>query len=463
MNFAHWIETGKPRISPARIGVTGPAAIRAIEAAGMEGLLPAWTYHECFRAAAALAPDKAANILIPDAAAFDKSRTFSFSEMLVRIEQAANLFRSLTELRPPVVSILAPLVPEALIAMWGAAIAGIANPINPFLEPSHIAGIMNAAHADILVSASPAYGPGAWQRVSALADQVKSLRAVLVIDDSGDQDFLTRIEQQPQHLAFAPNSSPDRVSAYFHTGGTTAAPKLVQHTQRGQLLNAWNSAALMGPEQDEIVGHGMPNFHVGGAILFALRSLIMGQTLLTLSPNGFRDPAVVRGFWDIARHYRMTSVGCAPTSAAMILADPSADSSGHSIRTFTVGGGAMPRSLGRAFEERFGLPLREIWGMTECQGILSSNPWGRGGAKNRLSRAPHALPPCQGRGSGGWGLQALARARRKGRSGRFRTLPDAGLSRPQGDAAIPYGNSGRRDLGELGRSRDDRIPMATYG
>jgi acyl-CoA synthetase (AMP-forming)/AMP-acid ligase II len=104
----------------------------------------------------------------------------------------------------------------------------------------------------------------------------------------------------PTSLRFIlPGPSPARTilieSAYFHTGGTTSAPKLVQHTQRGQLLNAWISASILGPEQDEIVGLGLPNFHVAGAIL-TKRALIMGQTLLVLRPGDF---AILR-WWRIS-------------------------------------------------------------------------------------------------------------------------------------------------------------------
>jgi fatty-acyl-CoA synthase len=166
------------------------------------------------------------------------------------------------------------------------------------------------------------------------------------------------------------------VCAYFHTGGTTAAPKLVQHTQRGQLLNAWISGAFLGPDRDEVVAQGMPNFHVGGAILMNLRALIMGQTLLILTPGGFRTPAVVSNFWDLARRHGMTSVLAVPTTCAALCADTNAISTGHAIRTFSTGGGAMPRDLARVFEERFGIVLKELWGMTEFQGILSANPHG---------------------------------------------------------------------------------------
>jgi fatty-acyl-CoA synthase len=85
---------------------------------------------------------------------------------------------------------------------------------------------------------------------------------------------------------------------------------------------------------------------------------------------------VVANFWEIARSNRITSVFAVPTSCAAILAAKGAASDGHSIRTFLTGAGAMPRDLARAFEDRFGVVLKEGWGMTEFQGILSANPYG---------------------------------------------------------------------------------------
>jgi fatty-acyl-CoA synthase len=72
----------------------------------------------------------------------------------------------------------------------------------------------------------------------------------------------------------------------------------------------------------------------------------------------------------------MSSVLAVPTTCAALCADTNAISTGHAIRTFSTGGGAMPRDLARVFEERFGIVLKELWGMTEFQGILSANPHG---------------------------------------------------------------------------------------
>jgi fatty-acyl-CoA synthase len=369
-----------------RVALTDVEARGAIERQGLDRLMPAWSIRGALAAAAAIEPEKTAISVLRDASAPDLVETISYRSFIGSVETAASLFRAVSQ-GPSVVSVLAPLLPEAVVAMWGAAIAGVCNPINPFLEVRHIASIMNAGRSTVLVTCTGAAGPGAWNQLDELVAMVPSLRRVLVIHQSGGADARDDFERalteyRGERVNDTASDDPDRICAYFHTGGTTAAPKLVQHTQRGQLLNAWISAALLGPERDEIVAQGMPNFHVGGGILMNLRALIMGQTLLMLTPGGFRTHAVVAKFWDVARRHRITSVVAVPTTCAALCADANATSAGHSIRTFSTGGGAMPRELARAFEERFGIPLKELWGMTEFQGILSANP--HGGERPRI-------------------------------------------------------------------------------
>ena len=57
-------------------------------------------------------------------------------------------------------------------------------------------------------------------------------------------------------------------------------------THKGQLVNAWINGALGGSDPSGVVGHAMPNFHVGGYVALGLRALIFGQTLLTLTTDG---------------------------------------------------------------------------------------------------------------------------------------------------------------------------------
>ena len=130
----------------------------------------------------------------------------------------------------------------------------------------------------------------------------------------------------------------------------------------------------MGPAQDGVVGHAMPNFHIGGTCTLGLRTLLYGQTLLTLTREGFRNGAVITNFWDIARRFRMTSVLSTPTTAAALLADRSANADGHCIADFHCGGSTVPVALMHGFHERFGVWLRENWGMTEAHGTMTGHP-----------------------------------------------------------------------------------------
>ncbi len=196
----------------------------------------------------------------------------------------------------------------------------------------------------------------------------------LVDGDDPEAEFGKALDGQPSdHLVFTPDSDPHGASVYLPTGGTTAAPKLARLNHRGQLLNAWTAGSIMGAREDEIVGVGMPLFHVGGLLMLALRAMIHGQTALLLTPAGFRDPGVVRNFWEISRHLGMTSVIATPTTAAALLA-AKGDSANHKIRTMTSGGSTIPVELGRKFHQTFDLHLREVWGATEFHGFLGCMP-----------------------------------------------------------------------------------------
>ncbi|NMG76584.1 AMP-binding protein [Aromatoleum diolicum] len=371
-----WLPGGEPQAGRiARACLRSDADTRAIEQVQPEDLLPGRTTYECISAAAALEPAKPALIQLLSADLAVPPRIITYAEMMQRIVQAANLFSAVSGSERPSVALILPMVPEALIATWAAQTAGIACPINPYLEERVVVSIMNAARATVLVTSTAKFGSGVWDKLEAICAQVPTLRRVLIVEsDDQASDFMRALESYPaDRFVFEPTDDPHAEVMYLPTGGTTGAPKLVRMTHRGQLLNAWMVGSVIGPERDGVVGHAMPNFHVGGLNVIALRTMLYGQTLLTLTTDGFRNQGVIRNFWDIARHYRMTSVLATPTTAAALLAVPDVSSEGHSIVTFNCGASTVPLELMRAFHKRFGIWLREIWGMSEIHGVVTMN------------------------------------------------------------------------------------------
>ena len=346
-----------------------------IEKYSHEQLLPARTILDCVASAADANPDKPAMIFLPSADLSDTPRIVSYAELVTSIRRAANLFKNAAGAERSVVALILPMLPEGLIALWGASTAGIAVPINPHLEMEHVTSILNSVKATVLVTTTKRYGSGSWNNLDTIIASVPTLRRVLIVDaDRAEDDFAKAVAAYPAELSFAPDTNPHAEAMYMPTGGTTGTPKLVRMTHWGQLVISWNVGALMGSTFDGVVGHGMPNFHCGGTISLGLRTIIYGQTLLTLTPDGFRNQQVIRNFWDIARRYRMTSVLATPTTAAAILAAPDAIADGHSMTDFHCGGSVVPMELVRRFHEKFGVWLRENWGLTEVHGTATGHP-----------------------------------------------------------------------------------------
>lgn len=379
---APWLPGGAPAPGCiARARICSPRDIEAIEGVDASTLLPGRTLHEVIRAAAALDPHKAAISHLLSADVRVAPRVVTYGQLMSQVERGANVFRDISAGAAPAVAVILPMLPEALIATWAGATAGTACPINPFLDVSQAAALMNATRATVLVTVAPGrHGPGVWDRLDALRAAVPTLRGVLIVGGDGElpagcEDFAARLAAEPGGgLRFAPAADGQAEAVHLPTGGTTAAPKLVRMTHAGQLLNAWMVGALAGAERDCVVGHAMPNFHVGGLVMLGLRAVIFGQTLLTLTTAGFRNPAVVRHFWDIVRHHRMTSVLATPATAAAILAAPGQSSAGHQLRVFHAGGSTVPMDLAHRFHDRFGLWISEVWGMSEMHGFVTAHP-----------------------------------------------------------------------------------------
>jgi fatty-acyl-CoA synthase len=98
-----------------RIALSGVEARRAIEEEGLARLLPAWSIRGALASAASLEPEKPAIRFVRDAGAIDQVDTISYRALIGSVETAASLFRAVSD-GPSVVSVLAPLLPEAVIA-----------------------------------------------------------------------------------------------------------------------------------------------------------------------------------------------------------------------------------------------------------------------------------------------------------------------------------------------------------
>ncbi|HYM32982.1 MAG TPA: acyl-CoA synthetase [Candidatus Cybelea sp.] len=355
--------------------------IEALERVPFSERQPARSVYEMLAAVAGREPDKLAFRSLVKGLPDEPTKDVTYGTLKRRITQAANLFRGLGVGPSDSVSLLMPISAETFYAIFGAQAAGMANPINFLLETDHIVGLLREARCRVLLGPDPDLLPGVWQKIEAVRHAVPGLKAVIRVGGPAERPdidalhFESALERQNgDRLDFVRETKPDDVIGLFHTGGTTSAPKLARHTQRGLLMQAWSNSEVLRPEPDQVYFNGLPPFHVGGATCAGLAPLSRGATIVLLTAAGLRNPLVVQNLWKLVDRFRPTVLGMVPTSWGAALNIPSDGCDLTSIKLCNVGGSTMPVEIAKAVQDKLHAPVIEGWGMTEVHGFASMNP-----------------------------------------------------------------------------------------
>jgi fatty-acyl-CoA synthase len=307
----------------------------------------------------------------------EPTRDMTYRELFRRVTQAANLFRALGVEPGTSVSMLLPLLPESYVAMIGAQTAGLANPINFLLEPAQIAALLSEAKCRVLLAPDPDVVPGLWPKVEAAIRELPDAPALLRVGGPRERpdSFEAELDRQPgDALTFSREIGPNDIASLFHTGGTTALPKLARHTHGGLALQCWANGQMQDLREDDVWMTGVPIFHVGGANCAGLTAISQGATNVLLTPAGLRHPNVVRNFWALAERFRATVLGMVPTSWGAVLNAPNEGFDLSSVRFCVSAAATLPAEVAREVERRIGRHICEGWGMTETHGYATMTP-----------------------------------------------------------------------------------------
>ena len=351
------------------------AEVRAFEETPYADRIAAESTYDAIRLGAAYDPDAPAIQFLPNADPDDKPIVVSHRDFFARITQAANMFHALGVGSDDVVSFLLPLLPEAFVTLFGAEAAGVANPVNPLLEPHQIAEILESARTRVLVALGPMPGTDIWQKVEQVRGSLKHLKAIVQVGGRGDPangiySFNELLAAQPaDRLVSGRKILRDQTAAYFHTGGTTGTPKLVRHTHSNQVYQAWAMNLLLKSKPGANLLFGMPLFHVGGSLTQALTALSGGGCLVVLSAAGWRNPASIKNIWRLVERYKPETLSSVPTVLAAAFGIPPGNADISSLRYAAGGGSAIPVAVGKMIQDKFRLPVLEVYGMTETSSV----------------------------------------------------------------------------------------------
>jgi len=339
--------------------------------------------------------DRDALVFVPKGSADEPPVVHSYADLFRRVTQAANLFHRLGVGPGDVVAYVLPNLPQTHFALWGGQAAGIACAINPMLESRHVAEILRAAGAKVLVTLASGPGGELWDKMAAVVEQVPTLETVLQVSlapflvpgfvaqpaasashaGRAVLDFDAECAREPgDRLVSGRVIRPDDIASYFHTGGTTGTPKIARHTHANEVFMSWGVREWVGLGPGSVFLCGLPLFHVNAAIATGLGTFCSGATVLLAGIQGYRTPGLLAAFWRLIERYRVNYFSAVPTVYASLLEVPVAGVDVSSLRYAICGAAPMPPEVFRRFETLTGLRILEGYGLTEATCATCINP-----------------------------------------------------------------------------------------
>jgi fatty-acyl-CoA synthase len=363
-----------------RLKISSLADVKAFEQLRLDERLPFTNTYEMIKHGAALAPQSPAISFLQSGDHYRESVHVRYSDLVGQITRTANLFHDLGIGRDKVISYLLPNLPNAHFVLWGGEAAGIANPINPMLEPSTIRDICQEAGTEVLVALGETDGSDIWDKVLAIRKDLPGLRAIIrVMGPSDQKDGIYGYDEiigryNPDRLDSKRQIDPTDIASVFHTGGTTGTPKLAPHTHFNEAAMAFMIACVIDVDTGEAIMSGLPLFHVNATTLNGSWPLSIGAHVVILGPWGFRDPSVIKNFYKIVEHYRAVTFSSVPTVLSALLDASTEGADISSLRYALCGAAPLSEELFRRFEEHTQMKIIEGYGLTEGCCVSSLNP-----------------------------------------------------------------------------------------
>ena len=355
--------------------------IEAFENTPIEERLSAFNTYDLIKSGAAINPDATAVSFFLSGDTFDQPMQVTYRELMANITRTANLFHDLGVGPHDVISYLLPNLPHTHYVLWGGEATGIVNPINPLLDPATIAEICQAAGTKVLVALAEVPESDIWEKVMMIRKELPDLKAIIRVMGPGDEkdgiygydEIISRYSGEK--LDSNRKIDPQDVASMYHTGGTTGTPKLAPHNHFNETVMAFMLGAAAVLNKEEAVLCGLPLFHVNGTMVTGSMPFSIGAHVVLLGPRGYRDPSVMKNFYQIVDHYNAVSFSSVPTVLSVLLDIPKGEANISSLRYAICGAAPLSVELFKRFEAHSGMKILEGYGLTEGTCASSFNPY----------------------------------------------------------------------------------------
>ena len=274
------------------------------------------------------------------------------------------------------VALILPNCPEFVISVFAVAqLHAIALLANPAFKVDELKHYFEDSQVSVIIT--DIFRAETCRQVVEQLD--RSIQLVVVGEDTPtESSFESLIKTNPDHVA--PSDLFEGDVLYQYTSGSTGRSKRISRTQKNVFHQAKNCATTLGITVTDNILCIVPLYHAYGFGECLLAAIYSGATLVILDacvkdgalvemPFVFRRPEVLA----LIQRERISVLPSVPYINSILAASPADDKMDlSSLRLCISAGNFLSKDIFDKFLQKFGLPIRQLYGCTEA-GAVSIN------------------------------------------------------------------------------------------
>jgi carnitine-CoA ligase len=288
-------------------------------------------------------------------------RRFTFGEIDQQVNRVANGLLALGLQPGDRVALMLPSHPDHLVAILALAKTGLVRvPVNTGLKGASLAYPFEAFEPHALV-ADVQYA----EQLEGIGDRA---RVRHVVWRGGTDDAFAQLLRTGSDSPPPVGPKPDDIIALTPSSGTTGPPKGVNKSDRTLRAGPMGTLRLTGAKAGDVFLL-WESLHHGAGVAVVIAAILEKLTLAMVEKFSASQ------FWDQCRRHGVTHIHYLGGVLPMLLKQPArADDRDHSVRI--AWGGGCPPEVWDVFSSRFGVEMREGYGLSELITFVLVNPQG---------------------------------------------------------------------------------------
>jgi long-chain acyl-CoA synthetase len=303
-----------------------------------------------------------ANFFPEKTAVIFEDQKISYEKLHLSVNQLAAGMQKLGIQKGDRVALFMPNLPEFLMVYFASQKLGaIAVSLNVLLVKNEVKYILEDSGAKIVFV-------GKDQAPQVPIEALNNLEHLILVEgDSKEDNHISRMFDDSVREFEALDMVSDDPAAILYTSGTTGFPKGATLTHSSVISNANATIYHIGERKDDILHLFLPLFHCFGQNFIMNSCMKKGATLVM--HRRFEPEPVI----EAVKKHRVTMFFAVPTIYIYLLNMKDEELDLSSIRYFFTAAAAMPLEVTENWQTKYGLPIHDGYGLTECSPFASYN------------------------------------------------------------------------------------------